>query len=154
MPIEEYGAAQFALNAIQEGLSARQGVIAFREAGGRIANATWYRLTGEIQAMLAAREGVLDEPVNLVPTAHEITQWTTAKAKGFIQQAEVLVRDKTTGQIMSIPYSRLGTDLTTRRNVLAEALTVYTAPGSSSEDQEVLGAVYTGTYQATPEQVT
>jgi len=152
MAIEKTGATEYALDAIQKGLSAREGLQAFREAGGRIANQTWFKLTGELQAMLAEREGVLDEPHNRIPTASEIKRWGTTNAKGFIQQVEVLARDRETGQIISIPFSHTAKTLRSRRAVLKDALSVYSDDNAQRYNQSILGAVYTGTYEAVPEE--
>jgi len=150
MPTDDFNIAQWALQAVQGGLSARQGLAEFREAGGRVANQTWYRVTGEIQATLAAREGIYDEPLNLRPVAQEIQTWTTAKARGYIQQVEVLVREKATGQIISVPFSVQGRSLVSRRNAIRQALDVYSDDNAKRYNQQILGAVYTGTYEARP----
>lgn len=150
MPTNDLNAAQWALLSVQEGWSARQGLAAYREAGGRLANQSWYRLVGEIQSSLADREGIYDEPLNLRPVASEIRTWTTAKARGFIQQVEVLVRDRGTGQIISVPFSVQGKRLVSRRNAIQQALDVYSDDNAKRYNQQVLGAVYTGTYEARP----
>jgi hypothetical protein len=139
-----------ALDAILSGYSARAGLAAYRQSGGRVATGTWYKLTGELQAMLAAREGIYDEPINRRPVASEIQRWDTAKAKGYIQQVEVLVRDRSTGEIMSIPFSVTGRTLVARSTALAKALEVYGGENLKKYPQQLLGAVYTGTYQAVP----
>lgn len=150
MPTSDLNAAQWALLAVQEGQSAREGLAAYREAGGRIANQSWFRLTGEIQRALADREGIYDEPLNLRPVASEIRTWSTAKARGYIQQVEVLVREKNTGQIISVPFSVQGRALVSRRNAIKQALDVYSDDNAKKYEQQVLGAIYTGTYQAVP----
>jgi hypothetical protein len=150
MPTGDLNAAQFALSSVLQGLSARQGLAAYRDAGGHLGNQSWNRLVGEIQASLAAREGVYDEPLNNRPVASEIRAWTTAKAKGYIQQVEVLVRDKGTGQIISVPFSVQGKALVSRRNAIQQALDVYSDDNAKRYNQTVLGAVYTGTYEARP----
>jgi hypothetical protein len=150
MPTNDLNAAQWALLSVQEGWSARQGLQAYRDAGGRLANQSWYRLVGEIQASLADREGIYDEPLNLRPVASEIKTWSTAKAKGYIQQVEVLVRDKGTGQIISVPFSVQGRSLVSRRNAISQALDVYSDDNAERYNQQVLGAIYTGTYEARP----
>ena len=151
MPIPAGSAAQWALAAIQDGLSASAGLSRYRSQGGRIANETWYKLTGELQATLAAREGVYNEPVNRIPTASEIQRWTTQKAKGYIQQVEVLARDRDTGEIISIPYSLTGRTLRSRASAIKAALSVYAGEQAKRYNQQVLGAVYSGTYEAVPE---
>jgi hypothetical protein len=152
MPTNDLNAAQFALAAVQEGLSARAGLGAYRESGGKIANETWYRLVGEIQASLADREGIYDEPIDEVPYAHQIKTWTTAKAKGYIQQVEVIVREKSTGQIISVPFSVTGHKLVTRRQAMQQALDIYSDENAQKYDQQILGAVYSGTYHARPKE--
>jgi hypothetical protein len=150
MDTEGWTPPQFALEAILQGYSATAGLAAFREAGGRIANSTWYRLTGEMQKMLADKEGNYDEPVDLVPAAEHIQTWTTDKARGFIQQVEVLARDKATGEIISVPFSVSGRSLVSRRNAINQALDVYSSDSADKYEQIILGAVYTGTFEAIP----
>ncbi len=150
MATSNYNAAEWALASQLDGKSARQGLSDYRSRGGKIASQTWYHLVGEIQAMLSSREGIYDEPVNLRPVASEIQTWTTAKAKGYIQQVEVLVRERSTGQIISVPFSVNGRTLVSRRNAILQALTVYSDDNAEKYDQQVLGAVYTGTYEARP----
>jgi hypothetical protein len=150
MPTGDLNAAQWALNAVLQGQSARQGLAAYREAGGHLGNQSWNRLVGEVQASLAAREGIYDEPLNNRPVASEIRTWTTAKARGYIQQVEVLVREKATGQIISVPFSVQGRSLVSRRNAIQQALDVYSDDNAKRYNQTVLGAVYSGTYEARP----
>jgi hypothetical protein len=100
--------------------------------------------------MLAMREGIYNEPQHLRPVAGEISTWTTAKAKGFIQQVEVLVRDRASGEIVSVPFSLQGRSLVSRRSAIKAALSVYSDENAVKYDQQILGAVYTGTYQAIP----
>jgi hypothetical protein len=150
MATDDLNAAQWALLAVTEGWSATAGLDRYRAEGGHMANQTWYRMFGEIQRTVADRGGTYNEPVNLRPVASEIKTWTTAKASGYIQQVEVLVRDRATGQIISVPFSVTGRSLVSRANALQQALDVYSDDNAKKYDQQVLGAVYTGTYQAVP----
>jgi hypothetical protein len=143
--------AQYALASILQGQSANQGLTAYRESGGHIANQTWYRLRGELEATIAAREGVYNEPQHLRPVAAEIQAWSTPKAKGYVQQVEVLVRERETGTVISVPYSAMSSILRSRQAIVREALSVYSDTNAEKYNQQILGAVYTGTYQATPE---
>lgn len=149
-PGETPNVAQFAMDAILQGYSGRGGLAAFREAGGHISSSTWFKLTGQLQADLAAREGIYNEPVDSIPVSSEIQTWTTAKARGFIHQVEVLARDKATGEVISIPFSVSSRTLLSRREVINQALDVYTGDNAGKYDQVVLGAVYTGTFEAKP----
>jgi hypothetical protein len=150
MATSESVPSAFALDAIMSGLSAREGLRQFRESGGHVASGTWFKLTGQLQAMLAEREGVYNEPVNRRPVASEIKTWSTAKAKGYIQQVEVLVKDRASGEIISVPFSVTGRSLASRRSVVNKALDIYSDDNAQRYNQQILGAVYTGTYQATP----
>jgi len=142
-PVDPTGAA---LGAILAGMSARGGLRAFREAGGRIAGQTWFRLTGELQAMLARREGIYDEPLHNKPHAGEVEVWEKYTGKGYIQQVEVIVRDRDTNELISIPFSHVTRQLATRKDVIKSALQTITPEGTDGERQQILGAVYTGTY--------
>jgi hypothetical protein len=101
--------------------------------------------------MMAAREGVYNEPQHLRPTAAEIQQWSTTNAKGYVQQVEVLVRERETNTVISVPYSSMGQILRSRQAVVREALGVYSDSNAQKYNQQILGAVYTGTYQAIPQ---
>lgn len=143
--------ATWALQGVEAGLSARQALALFREAGGHVADATWFKVYSEVAANISLREGIYDEPTDLHPVAGEIQTWTTSKATGYVQQVEVLVRDRGTGEVISVPYSAMGRELQTRREVLNKALSVYSDDNAEKYNQQVLGAVYTGTYQAVPQ---
>ena len=145
--------ATWALQSILSGLSARQGLLAYRQGGGHVGDSTWFKLYGQIAAQVSEREGIYNEPQSLRPVAGEINTWTTAKASGYVQQVEVLVRDRGTGEIISVPYSAMGHNLRSRKSVVSEALSVYSDENSEKYNQQVLGAVYTGTYQAVPQAV-
>ena len=142
--------ATWALAGIQEGLSANAALKEFRAAGGHVANQTWYQVYGEVAAQVSLREGIYDEPQNLRPVASEIQQWSTIRATGYVQQVEVLVRDRGTGEVISVPYSSLGRSLRSRRSIINEALEVYSDENAERYNQTILGAVYTGTYSAVP----
>jgi hypothetical protein len=151
MATENLSPAQWALLTVQEGWSATRGLAEFRANGGHIGNETWYRLHSEIQSNIANRAGIFNQILTRIPIAQEIRNWTTRRAQGYIQQVEVLVRDKATGQVFSVPFSLAGKTLRSRRAVLKHALSTVTGENESKYEQAVLGAVYTGTYRLTPE---
>ena len=151
MPTENLGVAHAALAAIQAGQSAREGLANYRASGGHVANETWFRVTAELQTNLAAREGIYSEPVGRIPIASEIQRWTTQKARGYVQQVEVLARDRATGEVISIPYSLTGKTLHSRNYAIRQALDVYKRDTPSGEGQQILGAIYSGTFEAVPE---
>ena len=63
----------------------------------------------------------------------------------------MLARDRDTGEVISIPFSLTGRTLRSRHAVLKEALSIYSDDNAKRYNQQILGAVYTGTYEAVPE---
>src|SRR5713101_5962814 len=106
--------AQWALLAIQNAWSATRGLREFRQAGGHIGTATWFRMSAEIRTALGDRVGTYNEPSHRVPTPDEVKDWTTKRATGYIQQVEVLARDPKTGAVVSLPFSLAGKTLVSR----------------------------------------
>lgn len=151
MATDYLNAAQWALHAIQEGWSAKAGLERFRAEGGHIADATWYKLTGELQNMLATREGELNRPLNLRPTAEDIKDWRVSRGRGFMHQVEVLSYYPGTREIVSIPFSLQSRTLRSRQAVINEALEIYSNRDPKKYPLQALGAVYTGTYRMVPE---
>jgi hypothetical protein len=140
-----------AVRTVRDGISGRSGLSAFREAGGEIRDATWYRMISEARAAIAGREAAAGAPLDRRPVADEMTAWSTRQAQGFIQQVEVAVRDRDTGMVMMLPYSVKGAGLVTNQEAIDEALAHYTPEGTDGERQVILGAINVGTYRMTPE---
>lgn len=153
MPDGGISPAQWAWMAIQEGWSATRGLREFRAAGGHLADSTWHRLYAEIKNSVATITEKLGQGIGRVPVASEIQIWETASAKGYIQQVEVLIRDRATNEIISIPFSLSGKTLRSRNTALKAALDTYRPDSVSGEGQQILGAVYTGTYEMRPKEV-
>lgn len=139
-----------AVRTVREGLSGRTGLSAYREGGGEIRDATWYRMISEARAAIAGREAEAGAPLNRRPTADEVNDWVTPRSRGYIQQVEVAVRDRDTGQVIMLPYSVRGTGLLTRQEAIDEALAHYTPEGTDGERQVILGALSVGTYRMIP----
>lgn len=131
-----------AIRTVREGLSGRAGLKAYREAGGAIGDATWFRMVAEARTTVAARIGEISAPLSRRPTVSEATVWTTVNASGWLQQVEVYVRDRTTQEVVSIPFSVSGTRPMTRQQVIDKALATYTPEGTDGDSQVILGAVY------------
>lgn len=139
-----------AVHTAKQGMSGRAGLSAYRESGGRVANQTWFRMVGEARAMLAQRGDEISRPLNRRPTGEEIVTWHTRKKSGFIQQVEVMARDRETGAIIALPYSVKSQTLMSRQRAIDEALSAFTPEGTDGEKQQILGAIHTGTYQMIP----
>lgn len=139
-----------AVRSVKEGMSGSAGLRAYRAGGGKIGTQTWHRMVAEARHSISARGDEVSRPLNRRPTADETTTWTTAKAKGWIQQVEVMVRDRDTGDILTIPFSLKGRTLVSRQSAIDDALSVITPEGTDGEKQQILGAVYVGTYEMRP----
>ena len=142
--------ASAALASVLEGMSATQGLRWFRSIGGHVATQTWYAARAHIEATISAREGIYNEEQRLRPTASEIIKWSTPSARGYVQKVEVLVRERATNAVISAPYSSMGKRLRSRQAIVREALSIYSGDQAEKYGQQILGAVYTGTYQAVP----
>jgi len=140
--------ATWALQGVEAGLSARAALAAYRDAGGHVADATWFKTYAEVAAHISEREGIFGERQEGTPYASEIQQWETIKAQGYAHQVEVLARERETGEIVSIPYTVMSHELQDRTDVINQALEIYSDENAQRYNQQILGAVYTGTYQA------
>ena len=139
------------LDSIATGQSASAGLAAYRAAGGEVRTQTWYRLHGEVQASLAGRIQEAAAPLNRRPTGEEVQTMSTTSAKGYLQQIEVLVRNRGTGEVEAKPFSVTGDQLISRGNAISQALDAF-AGGveEGSFEEQVLGAVHVGAYQMVP----
>lgn len=139
------------ISSINAGLSATAGLRAYREAGGSVRTATWYRLHGEVQAAFSNTLSEAGRPGNRFPTEDELTPWSTVDATGYLQQVEVALRDRTTGEVYFKPFSVTGDVLLTRNAAVEEAIASY-QEGADEYDEQVLGAVHVGAYELVPGQ--
>lgn len=139
---------------LKAGLSGRVGLQAFRAAGGRIADGTWFRLVGEARRVIGENLNEAGRPLNRRPTGDEIVPITSTKASGYWQQVEVFYRDRVTGDVSSAPFVFRGSGLLTRQGVIDMAMAEWTLGSSGSpnpDDHEVLGATYSSTLELRPE---
>jgi hypothetical protein len=142
-----------AIKAVKSGLSANAGYRAFQAAGGAVARATWLRTVGEIRRTLSNQLDEATRPLNRRPTANEITPISTKTRSGYIQQVDVYVRNRDTGEVESRPFSWRTQVLVTRQAAVNEALAAFDTGVTGSPDrfnETVLGATYTSTLQLTP----
>lgn len=125
----------------------------FQEVDPTITREAWATAVGEARAALANREAEFTRPLNRRPVGSEITLYTTRKARGFLQQIEVFVRDIDTGIIESRPYVVKTQSLRSRQFIVEEGLRRYSDAAATSPDEypeEIIGAVYVGTHQLIP----
>lgn len=140
------------IGTIREGLSARQGLIEYRRAGGKIRDSTWYKLHGQISQGIEQREDAITSNLDTFPSPGEITNFPTVTATGVLQQVEIYYRIKGTGELLIRPFSVAGDTWLTKQDALDEAIRVYQGAieDGTYEEQVFEGAIYTGSYQMTP----
>lgn len=138
---------------IKAGLSANAGYKAFQAGGGAVQRATWLRTVAEYRRRASDYLEESARPLGRRPTSDEITVITTKHQFRYIQQVDVYVRDRDTGEIDVRPFSWRGQALITRKAAINEALAAFESGVTGSPDrfnETVLGATYTGTLALTP----
>lgn len=142
-----------AVLAVKAGMSARAGLAAARAAGVSVRDATWFRIVGEVRRSLANQIDEANRPLNRRPTMDEVSTLTTKSAEGFVQYADVFVRDRDTGIVSTRHYAVRGASLQSRGSITKKAIerfSVETTPEGNYSRETVLGAAYTATYQMVP----
>lgn len=142
-----------AIKTVKEGLSANEGLRQFRSGGGAIARATWLRTVAEVRANLADSLDEATRPINRKPQPQEITVVTSKTRSDFLQQVDVYVLNRDTGEVETRPFTWRGQALITRKAAVNEALNAFNDGVTGSPDrfnETVLGATYTSTIQLVP----
>lgn len=142
-----------AIKAVASGVSGNAAYRAFQAAGGAVRRATFQRTIAEVRRTLSDQLDEATRPQNRRPTADEITTVSSITRSGFIQQVDVYVRDRETGEVESRPFSWRTQVVVTRQAAVNEAMAAFNNGVTGSPDrfnEEVLGATYTGTLQLIP----
>jgi hypothetical protein len=142
-----------AIRTVKENIGTWVGYERITAAGVTIDRADWARWIGEAKAALANRSSEMSAPLNRRPTAGEITQYTSVRARGYMQSIDIYVRDKETGIVSARPFVVRGQTLRSRGSIVNEGLRRYADAAASNPDEypeDILGGAYTGTYQLVP----
>lgn len=140
---------------VEEGGSATATLKSYREAGGKIANQTWYRMFGEAQneqALGGIEEG---KPLHLRPTSDEILQMSTVRATGYLQRVQVIGKNQE-GEVFTITRDLKTTNLMSRKRAIERAIEdVENIPDVTRREHgslpvSVVTAFYGGTYELSP----
>lgn len=135
---------------VKSGMSATQGLAQYRKAGGAIRDSRWYQAFGELQAELARKDFVRAAPINRLPTGEEISPVTAKKHGAYIYRGAVMVVERDTDQIMSLPASVRSKKLVTYKTAISMMQTQITDTGSPP-GMTVIGAYVTGVRELVPE---
>lgn len=137
--------------AIREGLSATAALNQFRDGGGTIRDAVWYKLYAEQRASTVNVIHETTKPLNAIPNQSDIFPMTTKRASGYLQTVEVYTRIKGSNVVTTRPFMVTTDQLMSRGDVLTTALTqMQQAVDDGRYEEVVLGGVYTGTRLMTP----
>lgn len=136
--------------AVREGVNATDALRLYRAAGGSVRTQTWYRLYGQAKLELELHGTEAGRPLHLRPTADEIQQRTTRRARGYEQRATVFMRDRETGEVIARPFSQRAEGVVSRRNVIETAIGIF-SDFAAQYDLVPEGAIYTGTFELVPE---
>lgn len=113
----------------------------------------WARAIGEARAHLSAQTSELTKPLNQRPVGNDIKGYTSKRARGFMQQVSVHVRDNDTGILSEKVYVVRGDTLRSRLSAVNEARRKYQDSIDANPDEypeTIVGVEYKGTYLLTP----
>jgi hypothetical protein len=137
-------AGNFALRAINEGMSANKFVAALREAGLGIRRQAALRVYGQAQRLVAEYGQEITKPLDQVPGFDPKNQWPTKGATGVLQNVQLVYREAVTGRQV-VRYFNIKTEAgVTRADAIAAAVDANAA-GAEEYQQSLVGAFYTGT---------
>lgn len=142
-----------AIRAVKDRIGTWRGYERVSELVPDVTREQWASSVAEARAALANRTLEITRPLNRRPTQDEVTLYTTKKARGYLQQLEIFVRDRDTGLIESRHYAVKTDTLRSRQSIIEEGLTRYQNAVSEDPDnypEDILGAVYVGTHLQVP----
>jgi len=155
------GPMWFAFQTVKLNLSANEGLRQLREAGMGVRRETWLRMVGEARAQYGSLATEFVRNLNMVPRPQEVATITQTKVTGYLQYVDVWVRNKTTGEIYVRPQtfrtdSLISRDraidfITSRYETAVDRSKVAPSLWGTDPDEVVLGGIYRGTQQFSPE---
>lgn len=132
-----------------KGIGPTEGLRMYREAGGAIRTQRWFSAYGELAAELARRDMVQAAPLNRPPTGEEISTVASARPGAYLYRGGVMVVDRETGLVMTLPGSVRSQRLVNYGTAIAQML----APVEESQENygfTALGAFITGVRELVP----
>lgn len=142
-----------AMSTVKAGLSARSGLRAFRQGGGRTTDSTWFRMVAQVRAELSDQLDEASRPLSRRPVAGEITVIESVTRSGYWQQMTVFARDRQTGEVYTSDFVVRGSGLLTRQAAIDFATAEWEAGSSGSpnpQDDTLLGVAYVSTLELRP----
>lgn len=142
-----------AIRTVKARIGTWQGFEQYRQLVPEATRAEWSQHIGQARQALANRVSEFTRPLNRRPTPSEISTYSSVRARGYMQQIDIYVRDRDTGLVEARPYTIRGDQLRARRSVIAEGMERYQAAIDNNPDdypEEILGVAYVGTYHMVP----
>jgi hypothetical protein len=142
-----------AIRTVKDKVGTWKGYERYSEIDDSLSRSEWATTVAEARAALANRALEITRPLNRRPTQDEITTYASKKARGYMQQVEIYVRDRDTGLIESRHYVVKTDSLRSRQFIVDESLTRYQQAAEGNPDdypEDILGAVYVGTHHMVP----
>lgn len=127
--------APYAVRAITEGLSGRQGLTEFREAGGRIADKTWYRIYGEAKASRDNLTAVSALDPSHLPTADQFAPWSAGVEGQYAYQFGMVTYDAETGLRATLQHTVTTPDIVP----IGDAMTMALQTWDAADTQQAYG---------------
>jgi len=87
-----------------EGMSGREMLAAYREAGGAIADTSFWNTSREVQAGIANVSAIQNLDLAAIPPEEAFAEWSTSSATGYMYRFNAVFEriDPTTGEIEQI----------------------------------------------------
>lgn len=138
--------AGFVSRAQSEGLSARAGLREFREAGGAIRDARWFKSWGEVAASKAGQVDVGGVPLDHLPPREAISQWSAGRPGQYATQVRVVVREAGTDEFSIRQFTHVTQGPHSGQDAIDTAVDTY-ASGEDPYQDVVTGAFVSGYYE-------
>lgn len=133
VPFEEEGTdygnpSGFIAWTLDVGLSGRQGLAEYRSLGGKIADAQWSRLSGQIADTLARTEGFLSADYNAVLGPADLGEWAAGQGGRFAYQVVIQQVDTETGLLSAAQYTVMSDDPLSKQQAEQQAMADFANP--------------------------
>lgn len=143
------GAFPSALIAARGGMSANAFYRQLQQLGMGAKRSEVLALFKIAKAIVTKTDQEVFQDPTLVPSGQDLVPWPVRIATGVKQNVTLTYRDKTTGEIKQTYYSVTSPNGITRQEAVNEAIGAY-ADASERYNQDLIGAVHTGSYQLVP----
>ena len=137
---------------VREGLSARQAVARFREAGGRISNQAFRSGYAQVRDSLLANPTAATLPGHLRPGLEHFSEWQTNTPGQYAYQVELAVWDKNAQIGFTREWTIMSDEIISPANAIRQASEQAEQGAEESElykGQQVVGGTLAGLYVTT-----